>query len=572
MSENRKNDSSINGGPGKKSAHGERPIQRNTRTGLSGVPRMPAGSLSDSVDRRERNIRKPVRPAEPSKGQSVRRKSQEPVGRRNHAPGHPVAKGDAARLRAEQKTLKNRQREETETPKGVSFREKPVRKKKKKKSFSIKKKLHGKPVKKKPEKAPAKYGAYSHYVEDGSGENLTAKDRTDERALKAEKWLRENPDPGKPSKEEPFAAKAGYFRYRLISWIKKIQLDPVKEKKAYRIMVIVLALILSLQMVSCLNDIFGLGRSHSEKTIVIDENDTTDNVINKLDKAGLIKNSLCCKLFVKQTSGLRNGEKAEYIKGKYVLTPDMGLEKMLMTCQSVQKHDVRDISIPEGFTVEQIAEKLEKNKICSKDEFIKAANRRDYNSPYVKKIEGEKGRYNLLEGYLYPDTYELYIGEDADSVISKMLANFDRKWEDSYSERAKEMGLSVDEVITLASIVQQEEPNPENMKLVASVFYNRLNSSEFNSLQSDTTTTYLTKNIKPNTSAREYEKYKNRYDTYSCEGLPIGPICSPGADAIKAVLWPEKTGYYYFYHGADGQIHLATTLDEQTRNINRYKH
>lgn len=589
MADNRNNETSKYGGQRNDSVLETRPIQRNTRTGHSVVPTVNegeelefiAGSLSDHVERGEKNIIKPERPSDAILKEQMMKKRAAKDNMRKQMDNRPMtreealefqlAKEEAARRKTLHELELKKQAEELEKRR-KALHEEALRKHIAEMNGAAKNKTQERMVFNSYEinsKPHINYDEFDQYM---AGDYVEAEHENDEKALEAKQWLLENPDPGKPSKGASFSVKAGYWKYRFQAWIKRIQQDPIKAKKAYRILVLVLALLLSLHMVSCLNDIFGLGRSHNEKTIVIEEDDTTNQVIKKLDKAGLIKNSLYCKAFVKQTSGLRNGRKAEYIKGKYVLTPDMGLEKMLMTCQSVQKHDVIDISIPEGFTVEQIAEKLEKNKICSKDEFMKAANRSNYKSPYIKKIAGEKGRYNLLEGYLYPDTYELYIGEDADSVIKKMIGNFDKKWEELYSERAKELGLSVDEVVTLASIVQQEDSNPENMNKVASVFYNRLNSTAFQSLQSDTTTTYLKKNVKPNTGKKEYEKYKNRYDSYSCVGLPVGPICSPGADAIKAVLWPAQTGYYYFYHDSDGGIHLATTLEEQTNNIKRYKH
>ena len=105
------------------------------------------------------------------------------------------------------------------------------------------------------------------------------------------------------------------------------------------------------------------------------------------------------------------------------------------------------------------------------------------------------------------------------------------------------------------------------MAVIASVFYNRLNSSAYPSLQSDATNFYVNTYIKPNASSGDYNLYRNRYSTYVCKGLPVGPICSPGDDAIKSVLWPASTNYYFFAHDDDGNLYAARTASEQNQNV-----
>ena len=327
-----------------------------------------------------------------------------------------------------------------------------------------------------------------------------------------------------------------------------------------------IALLLAIHWTSCINDILGFARSDKEKVIVVEEGDTTNQLIGKFDRAGLIKHSTMCKLFIATTSGIRN-DNDKYLKGEFTLTPDMGIEKMLATCTATQKRDTVEITFPEGFTVEQIAEKLEESKVCSKSDFLKATNVATYSYDFVKDIANGDQRYHLLEGYMYPDTYEFYVGEDASSVVSKLLGNFNQKWSDSYASRARELNMSMDDVITLASIVQKEDSNPDNMAVIASVFYNRLNSSAYPSLQSDATNFYVNTYIKPNASSGDYNLYRNRYSTYVCKGLPVGPICSPGDDAIKSVLWPASTNYYFFAHDDDGNLYAARTASEQNQNV-----
>lgn len=360
--------------------------------------------------------------------------------------------------------------------------------------------------------------------------------------------------------------KASYMLAQIGPTVRSIQSDPKRRESAYKIIIVLIALLLAIHWTSCLNDVLGFARSDKEKIVTVEEGDTTAKLIGKFDREGLIKHSTFCKMFINATSDIRS-DNTKYLKGDFTLTPDMGVEKMLATCTATQKRDTVEITVPEGYTVEQIAEKLEEAKVCSKDDFLKATNSSKYSYDLIKNINNGDQRYHLLEGYMYPDTYEFYVGEDATSVVSKFLNNFTEKWSDSYANRAKELNMSMDDVVTLASIVQKEDSNPDNMAIIASVFYNRLNSSAYPSLQSDATNYYVNNFIKPNTSSGEYNLFRNRYSTYVCKGLPVGPICNPGDDAIKAVLWPASTNYYFFAHDDDGNLYAARTASEQNQNV-----
>lgn len=360
--------------------------------------------------------------------------------------------------------------------------------------------------------------------------------------------------------------RASYMLSQIGPTVRSVQSDPKRREAAYKIIIVLVALLLAIHWTSCINDILGFARSDKEKVIVVEEGDTTNKLIGKFDREGLIKHSTVCKLFIAMTSDIRN-DNDKYLKGEFTLTPDMGIEKMLATCTATQKRETVEITFPEGFTVEQIAEKLEESKVCSRSDFLKATNVATYSYDFIKEIANGDQRYHLLEGYMYPDTYEFYVGEDASSVVSKLLNNFNQKWSDSYASRARELNMSMDDVITLASIIQKEDSDPDNMAVIASVFYNRLNSSAYPSLQSDATNYYVNTFIKPAASAGDYNLYRNRYSTYVCKGLPVGPICSPGDDAIKSVLWPASTNYYFFAHDEEGNLFAARTASEQNVNV-----
>ncbi len=354
--------------------------------------------------------------------------------------------------------------------------------------------------------------------------------------------------------------------------IAEIQADPYKKSIATRVIIIVLALILSIRLTSVINDILGFGRSTDSQTFTISEDDmTTNKIIGQLDRKGFIKHSVECKVFIALTDSMRSEDytKATYLKGDYVLSKNMGIEKMLLQCMNIQRQETVEVSVPEGYNVVQIGETLEKNKVCSQEDFLKACSKTDYDFEFLQNIDNADSRYAALEGYLYPDTYEFYVGQDAESVVKKMLSNFQSKWTDEYEERAEEINMTMDQVLTMASIVQKEDSKASNMAYISSVFYNRLNSSNFPTLQSDATVNYVKEYIKPQVTESEYNTYLDLYSTYNCKGLPIGAICNPGNDAIKAVLWPQTTSYYFFAHDDDGNIYLARTANEQNANVNK---
>ena len=200
----------------------------------------------------------------------------------------------------------------------------------------------------------------------------------------------------------------------------------------------------------------------------------------------------------------------------------------------------------------------------------------DFSTEYafLKNQANKEARFRTLEGYIYPDTYEFYIGENASSVVRRFLDNFESKWTAEYSKKAKELGMTVDEIVTLASIIQAEAANSGQMKDISSVLHNRLDKpGTFPRLECDSTEKYLVETIKvtltsSTTDTQKYIAYRDLYDTYStdCKGLPVGAICNPGASAISAALYPSDTNYNYFRHDVKGKVYYANTFAEHEQN------
>lgn len=225
------------------------------------------------------------------------------------------------------------------------------------------------------------------------------------------------------------------------------------------------------------------------------------------------------------------------------------------------------ITFTEGKTIAQFAALLEENGVCSADAFIAEANASD--SLFISVIPNPEDRPFILEGYVFPDTYEFYLNESPKNALSRFLKNTEKKLDDAIRTRADEIGCTVDEILIIASIIQKEAGIVSQMKTVSSVLHNRLNSS-YAKLECDVTYNYIKDTLMPFLCGDEwndsvYEKYADLYYTYRFSGLPAGPICNPGIDAINAALYPEETDYYYFVTDSEGNYYYSKTFVEHQR-------
>lgn len=230
------------------------------------------------------------------------------------------------------------------------------------------------------------------------------------------------------------------------------------------------------------------------------------------------------------------------------------------------------VTFPEGFTLVQIAERLQENGVCSASRFIELTNDIAYiqSLPYsfIKEIENKQDRAFILEGYVFPDTYEFYRGESEEKALSRFLDNTERKLTAEYRQRAAELGYTLDEIITLASIVQEESYTHDSVKNVASVLHNRLSSPSFPRLQCDVTIHYINEYVTDSGYLTKTDGFAEKYNTYKCEGLPVGAITNPGLASIEAALYPAETDYYYFVTDSNWNYYYAETYAQHKKNCN----
>lgn len=312
-------------------------------------------------------------------------------------------------------------------------------------------------------------------------------------------------------------------------------------------------------------ELLGIDKSEREVVLDIPMNSSTVDIAEILYNEGIITDVNLFRLYSKF-----KGADGTYIAGSHVLSPKMNYNTIIEVLQEEieSKRETADVVFPEGITLYEAAQKLEEKNVCSAEEFIEVFNTSKFGFDFEEKVKVSSMKFYKMEGYFFPDTYQFYVEEDPRIVAKKIYKNFEARVTPDLYGRMKDLDMDLEEVLTLASIVQAEAANTRDMKNVASVFYNRLNNpDEYPLLQSDPTTNYVEEIIMPNIEVKS-KKIFEAYDTYQGAGLPPGPICNPGLDAINAVLYPAETDYYYFCSNLEtGEFYYAETLEQHEQNL-----
>jgi len=308
--------------------------------------------------------------------------------------------------------------------------------------------------------------------------------------------------------------------------------------------------------------------------VTIESNSSVSTIAQTLYKNGLIRNTMVFKLmvdFFNQGSNLKAGD---YVFNR-TMTPR---EIMYKLATGESKPRVLRFTSIEGYTVEEEADSLNKDKIIgTKDTFLALAKTGEEFMAYdfLSEIPKESilKRKFLLEGYLFPDTYEIYLGSSEKTILSKQIAQFNKVFSDTYRARAEEMGMTVEQVVTLASLIQKEA-NPGEFKKVSAVLHNRLKHNM--PLQSCATVQYALGIKRMNLTDADLA-YDSLYNTYKYSGYPVGPICNPGKEAIEAALYPYEEyladNYLYFCNKdpEDGELAFSQTLSEHEEKVEQYR-
>ena len=364
----------------------------------------------------------------------------------------------------------------------------------------------------------------------------------------------------------------------------RFRLQRVKKKKgssgsklsgvintfSYILFILGVSLLVSAFGIVLANDMLALVKEERAVTLVVEEPVSTSDMARMLKEDAIIKYPWAFSLFAK----LKKTD--EFPAGKYEIDADMDYGQLIaeLTSDTTELVTVA-ITFPEGFTLAQIAEELEKNGVCTQKDFFDVANNYDFAHFMLKDVPLEENR---LEGYLFPDTYEFYkarekaltAGEtrnNAINAINKMLNNFVKKYTKSMRNLTEEKGLTIAEVVNIASLVEKEAQKSEERTTIAGVIFNRLNNSDsYPYLNIDATLLYTLGHKEKLTE--EDLKTDSPYNTYTAKGLPPTAICNPGLACIMAAILPEEHRYYYYVLDPDTGSHIfSRTLEEHNRAV-----
>ena len=308
------------------------------------------------------------------------------------------------------------------------------------------------------------------------------------------------------------------------------------------------------------NDVLALNKPEKTATITITNDDSFGDVAEKLKDEGLIEYKFLFNLFATFTRS-----KDDVVAGTFTLNTDMDYRALLsgMSANSATRATVT-VTIPEGYTVDQIFTLLEEKGVASVEDLQDMAANHDYAFSFLQDLE--LGDYHRLEGYLYPDTYEFTTPQNPLYVINKMLVRFDEQFTDAMRQEVADSGRTIHEIITIASMIEKETDGNDRAD-IASVIYNRLNNPSGGTqgyLQIDATLAYINGGKVPTEADKSID---SPYNTYLYKGLPAGPISNPSLESIKAAMNPNSTSYYYYALGDDGVHHFFKTLREQQNFI-----
>ncbi len=340
----------------------------------------------------------------------------------------------------------------------------------------------------------------------------------------------------------------------------------------YIIFITMIGCFLAYYLVTRINDLYAFIKPSDEVEISIPENATINEISDILYDAGIIEYPNFFKLYAK----LKNAnERYEFTAGSYVVNPMMNYDELFLKLEGTVERTIKIMTIPEGFTVDEIIDLFVKEGLGTKEGFENVIQNYDFEYDFVKeldKLDLSKRKYRL-EGYLYPDTYEVYTGKNPEYYIYKLLDRFDEIMIQKYKDRAAELGFTVDQIITLASMVEKEAKFPADFEGVACVFHNRLkNPASYPKLESDATVVYAIQTVTGNRLTEvkpEHLTFQSPFNTYTNDGLPTGPIASPGYQAITSALYPGASDNYFFVSNLEGVTYFAQTLRQHQANIKK---
>lgn len=336
----------------------------------------------------------------------------------------------------------------------------------------------------------------------------------------------------------------------------------------------------------CAVDLFGLSKPDREVQVVVKEDDSLSDVINMLADEDLINHKWLFRIYC----SLANAEE-KISPGTYVLNNVYDYNALVNGLRAyAETRETVTVTIPEGYTCKQIFAELAANDVCTVEALESTAASYVFDYEFLDQIA--YGESNRLEGYLFPDTYEFYVDDEPERVLSKFLNNFSLKMSEELQEdidalnkdlraKMKENGftsaemdeneIGLNEIIIIASLIERESGGTSESSLISSVIYNRLCSKAYPLLEIDASVRYGLDKWEGELTAEDLAS-DTRYNTRKYSGLPIGAISNPGIDSIRAAIYPRDTEYYFYVLTSTGYHHFSENYYEHQAYIEEMNH
>ncbi len=346
----------------------------------------------------------------------------------------------------------------------------------------------------------------------------------------------------------------------------------VVKALVYIVAIVTVSAALAIFALTCANDIFAFVKDEKEVEVVIPEYATTDEISEILGEAGAINYPWLFRFYC-DLKGVDANEYYDFQSGKYTIGTNLNYDTLLLSfIKSVTLTTVR-ITFPEGSTVDEFIDLFEKNGCSSREELVECMKTYDFGAEYefLKDID-MTNRYYLLEGYLYPDTYDFYTGRTPQYYLCRLLDQFEKVFRQSgFFKAAEESEYTLDQIITIASIIEKEAYLMNDFDVVSSVIHNRLKKpADYPNLECDSTVVYAMSceaGYRVTDITGEDLKLDNPYNSYLKPGLTPGAICNPSYNAIACAFAPAESDYYYFVSDKYGTMYWGKTLQEHNNNI-----
>lgn len=337
----------------------------------------------------------------------------------------------------------------------------------------------------------------------------------------------------------------------------------------YIIFVIVSSIFISYFAIVVANDVFAFVKSDDAVEVVIPEYATLDNIADILYENDVIKYPSIFKMY----AVIRHYD-GEFLAGTYTVTPMMNYDMLLEGFKEKKATGTIEITIPEGYTTDEMIDLFVSKGIGTREGFVDVIENYDFDYWFIDELN-ENGisedRIYRLDGYLFPDTYQFYLESSEATVINKLLKRFNQIFTKDYRDQCEYLGYTVDEMITLASIIEKEAGTSAEFFKVSSVFHNRLNNKHlYPKLESDATIVYAIQHDTGERTVLKDTNYETPYNTYKYDGLPPGPIANPSASAMLAALTPPETEYFFFISNK-GVTYFSKTKAEHDAYIAQFR-